>query len=86
MTAAKDTISFSLPRDWIIEVEMTLIAARTNKPYTIPILLQGSDVHIDVSDLFKNAGDARKFSERFSAKVDDLATKKLESGQVGTRP
>ena len=86
MGAAKETCTFRLSEQWILEIEMNLKDSVTGKEYSVPILLHGCDVAIEASDLFKNLTCAQTFCERISAKVNELATKKLESGQVGKRP
>ena len=76
------SIKISFPREWIIEVEITLGHLR-GRPVTHPILIQGSELCIDVTDLILTPEKTKAFADRITNAVNELAIKKvLELGPL----
>ncbi len=84
MTVGEKETAFkiSFPDGWIFEIEMEL-QGRGAKTGSIPILLKGSDVTLEVGDLFISTAHCQKFAQRLRSKVQQLALMKIENGGVG---
>lgn len=71
--------TFTLPDDWSLDIKLTIISKHgVKRDFQIPV--QGGEVQVDATGLFKSPQTAQEFTDRFSRVVDGLTMEKISNG------
>lgn len=75
----KPKVSLTMPPDMIIELNPQF---GPEEYKTVPVLIKGSEIQIDVTDLM-SPSQAQIFSDRFAEACNDAAIKRIVDGNFG---
>lgn len=75
----KESVTLTMPKDMIIELNTQL---GPEEHTTVPVLLRGSEISVDVTDLMTPA-QARMFCDKFQEACNNATVKRLVDGNFG---
>ncbi len=86
MIEEKGSFTFTLPPSWIIEIEVTLVSDNDGVPSTMPILICGSDICIDLDGIINSRKKVEQLIGRMEGAIIKIVNKKIDKGEIGIRP
>ncbi len=78
--------SLTLPSSWIIEVEVTLVENKRGVSSTMPVLISGSDICIELDGIIDTRKKVEQLVGRIEGAVAKIVNRKIDRGEIGVRP
>ncbi len=78
--------TLTLPATWIVEVEVTLVKSQNGRADTIPVLISGSDIEVQLDGIIDSRKKVDQLVGRFEGAVTRVLNRKIDKGEIGIRP
>lgn len=76
----------TLPSTWIIEIEVTLVQRQNGTSETMPVLISGSDVEIQLDGIIDSRKKVEQLVGRIEGAITKVVNRKIDKGEIGIRP
>ncbi len=80
------SFSLTLPSTWIIEIEVTLVQRQNGRSETMPVLISGGDVEIQLDGIIDSRKKVEQLVGRIEGSITRVVNRKIEKGEIGIRP
>lgn len=78
--------TLTLPSTWIIEIEVTLVQRQNGTAETMPVLISGSDVEIQLDGIIDSRKKVEQLVGRIEGAITKVVNRKIDKGEIGIRP
>ncbi len=78
--------TLTLPASWIVEIEVTLVADKRGASSTMPVLIAGSDICIELDGIIDTRKKVEQLVGRIEGAVAKIVNRKIDRGEIGIRP
>lgn len=80
------SFTLTLPATWIIEIEVSLLQGKKCRAQTMPVLISGADVIIDLDGIVETEKKVVQLVGRLEGAITKVVNKKIEKGEIGIHP
>ncbi len=78
--------TLTLPSTWIIEIEVTLVQRQNGSRDTMPVLISGADVEIQLDGIIDSRKKVQQLVGRIEGAITKVVNRKIDKGEIGVRP
>ncbi len=78
--------TLTLPSTWIIEIEVTLVQRQNGSRETMPVLISGADVEIQLDGIIDSRKKVEQLVGRIEGAITKIVNRKIDKGEIGIRP